>query len=191
MTPLRHLIKIITVILVSTLLVSCSYKKGLIYSSNKVSSNAKIAVIIDSENNIKNAVLISFLKQGFKVKAVNSSDLYTMKDVYDISDMKKISYNLADAEVSTVQKSYDNIYKLHIYNFELNKAEYLKQIRAEWDVDYLVLLDLKEWERVSWARVINLRTFEIDFIENYPTAYNDNIQTITEHFIKNISGKKD
>jgi len=189
MTPLKHITKINSIILAIILLSSCSYKKGLIYSSTKISSNSKIGVIIDSENNLKNAVLITFLKHGFKVKAVNSSDLYTMKDVYDISDMKKLSYNLADVEVSTVQKTYDNIYKLHIYNFELNKAEYLKQIRSEWDVEYLVLLDLKEWEKVSWVRVINLKTFEIDFIENYPTAYNDNIQTITEHFIKNITGK--
>jgi len=129
------------------------------------------------------------MKQGFRVKAVNAADLYTMKDVYDISDLKKLSYNLSEQDVSTVQKSYDNIYKLHVYNFELSKAEYLKQIRAEWDVEYLILLDLKEWEKVSWARVINLRTFEIDFIENYPTSYNDNVETITEHFIQNITGK--
>jgi len=189
MTPVKHLKKIVIFILISIFLISCSSKKGLVYSSGKLSSNSKIAVIIDSQNNIKNAVLISFLKQGFKVKAVNSSDLYTMKDVYDISDLKKISYNISEENVSTVQKTYDNIYKLHIYNFELSKAEYLKQIRSEWDVEYLVLLDLKEWEKVSWARVINLKTFEIDFIENYPTAYDDNIETITEHFIKSITGK--
>lgn len=190
MAPLKHIIKINHIILASIIiLTSCSYKKGLIYSSNKISPNSKIGVIIDSENNLKNAVLITFLKHGFKVKVVNSSDLYTMKDVYDISDMKKLSYNLSDVEVSTVQKTYDNIYKLHIYNFELNKAEFLKQIRTDWDVEYLVLIDLKEWEKVSWTRVINLKTFEIEFIENYPTGYNDNIQTITEHFIKNITGK--
>lgn len=116
-------------------------------------------------------------------------DLYTMKDVYDIADLKRLSYNIAEDNVSTVQKTYDNIYKLHVYNFELSKAEYLKQIKTEWDVEYIVLLDLKNWEKVSWARVINLKNFELDFIENYPTAYNDNIETITNHFIKNITGK--
>ena len=112
-----------------------------------------------------------------------------MKDVYDISDLKKLSYNLDEQNVSTVEKTYDNIYKLHIYNFELNKAEFLKQIRNEWDIEYLLILELKEWERVSWARVINLKTLEIDFVENYPTGYNDNIETIISHFINNISGK--
>lgn len=189
MTPVSHLKKIVIFIFASIFVISCSSKKGLVYSSGKLPASSKIAVIIDSPNNIKNAVLITFLKQGFRVKAVNSSDLYTIKDVYDISDLKKLSYNIADSEVSTIQKSYDNIYKLHVYNFEASKIEYLKQIRTEWDVDYIVLLDLKEWEKVSWARVINLRTFEIDFIENYPTAYNDNVETITDHFIKNITGK--
>jgi len=189
MTSVSHFKTIVILILTSVFIISCSTKKGLLFSSAKLSSGSKIAVIIDSRDNIKNAVLISFLKQGFKVKAFNSSDLYSMKDVYDISDLKKISYNMSDDSVSTVQKTYDNIYKLHIYNFELSKAEYLKQIRTDWDVEYIILLDLKAWEKVSWARVINLKTYEIDFIENYPTAYNDNIETVTEHFIKNITGK--
>ena len=189
MRSCRYPVKLIVIILIAIYLSSCSSKKGLLYSGGRVPSNSKIAVIIDSPNNLKNVVLVSFLKQGFKVKALNASDMYTMKDVYDISDLKKISYDLANENVSTVEKTYDNIYKLHIYNFELNKAEFLKQIRNEWDVEYLILIDLKEWEKVSWARVINLRTFEIDFIENYPTTYNDNIETIVDHFIKNITGK--
>lgn len=189
MIPGSHIKKMSVLLLSLMLLISCSTKKGLVYSSGKISSGSKIAVIIDSPNNIKNAVLIPFLKQGFRVKAVNSSDLYTIKDVYDISDMKKVSYNISDDSVSTIQKAYDNVYKLHIYNFEVSKAEYMKQLRTDWDVEYIVLLDMKNWEKVSWARVINLKTFDIDFIENYPTAYNDNVETITEHFIKNITGK--
>jgi len=171
-------------------IVSCSTKKGLVHSSSKIPSNAKIAVIIDYPNPLKNVVLVSFLKQGFRVKALNSADLYTMKDVYDISDFKWVSYNLMSQDtVPTMEKAYDSIYKLQIYNFEVNKIEFLKQIRAEWDVDYIILMDLKEWEKVSWARVINLRNFEIEFVENYPTAYNDNIETIVNHFIANITGK--
>ncbi len=189
MIPESHHKKIIVLLFTIALITSCSSKKGLVYSSGKMSAGSKIAVIIDSPNNIKNAVLIPFLKQGFRVKAVNSSDLYTIKDVYDISDMKKVSYNISDDNVSTIQKAYDNIYKLHIYNFEVSKAEYMKQLRTEWDIEYIVLLDMKDWEKVSWARVINLKTFEIDFVENYPTAYSDNVETITEHFIKNITGK--
>lgn len=189
MSSKKYLIRLFILTLVVLYTASCSTKKGLVYTANKIPSNAKIAVVIDYPNSLKNVVLVSFLKQGFRVKAFNASDLYTMKDVYDISDLKKLSYNLDEQNVSTVEKTYDNIYKLHIYNFELNKAEFLKQIRSEWDVEYLLILELKEWERVSWARVINLKTLEIDFVENYPTGYNDNIETIISHFINNISGK--
>ncbi len=189
MSSKKHVIKLFIVMLAVIYSVSCSSKKGLVYTANKIPSNAKIAVVIDYPNTLKNVVLVSFLKQGFRVKAFNASDLYTMKDVYDISDLKKLSYNLDEQNVSTVEKTYDNIYKLHIYNFELNKAEFLKQIRAEWDVEYIILIDLKEWEKVSWARVINLRTYEIDFVENYPTKYNDNIETIITHFISSITGR--
>lgn len=185
----NFLTRLVLLALVVIYTASCSTKKGLVYTASKIPSNAKIAVVLDYPNNLKNVVLVSFLQQGFKVKAFNASDLYTMKDVYDISDLKKLSYNLDEQNVSTVEKTYDNIYKLHIYNFELNKAEFLKQIRNEWDVDYLLLIELKEWEKVSWARVINLRTLEIEFVENYPTGYNDTIETIISHFIANITGK--
>ncbi len=179
----------IMILALSIAVTSCSSKKGVLYSNAKIPSRSKIAVIIDSPNNLKNVVLVSFMKKGYQVKAFNASDLYTFNDVYDISDLKKLSYDLAGDTVPTVEKTYENMYKLHVYNFELNKAEFLKQIRTEWDVDYLILLDLKDWEKVSWARVINLKTFEIDYIENYPTGYTDNIETITNHFITGISGR--
>ena len=183
---------LIAIVIISLFLVSCSSKKGLIHSSSKLSPNSKIGVVIDAPNNLKNAALITFMKQGFRVKAFNASDLYTLSDVYDIADLKKLSYNIADETVSTVstfEKTYDNIYKLHVYNFELNKAETLQQIRSAWDVDYLIVLDLKDWEHVSWARVVNLRTLDIEYIENYPTKYNDNVETIIAHFAKNITGR--
>lgn len=183
---------LIAIVIFSLFIVSCSSKKGLVHSSSKLSPNSKIGVVIDAPNNLKNAVLITFMKQGFRVKAFNASDLYTLSDVYDIADLKKLSYNIADETVSTVstfEKTYDNIYKLHVYNFELNKAETLQQIRSAWDVDYLIVLDLKDWEHVSWARVVNLRTLDIEYIENYPTKYNDNVETIIAHFAKNITGR--
>ncbi len=186
----RRIIKYPFIFLILFLFItSCTSKKGLIYSSARVPSGSKIAVVIDSPNNLKNVVLATFMKRGFRVKAFNASDLYSIRDVYDISDLKKLSYNISEENVSTVEKTYDNIYKLHIYNFELNKAEFLQKIRDQWDVDYLVLMDLQDWESVSWARVVNLRTYNISFVENYPTRYNDNIETIVRHFIKNISGQ--
>ena len=176
-------------ILHSNAKIPVSAKKGILHSNAKIPVSSKIGIIIDSPNNLKNVVLALFMKRGYQVTAINASDLYTFKDVYDIADMKKLSYDMADDTVPTVEKTYENMYKLHIYNFELNKIQFLRQIRDEWRVEYLIILDYKDWEKVSWARVINLRTFEIDFIENYPTAYTDNIETITNHFINGISGR--
>ncbi len=180
---------IILITVIPFFMLSCSTKKGLIHTSAKLPSQAKVGIVIDSPNNLKNAVLVTFMNEGFRVKAFNASDLYSMEDIYDIKDMKKISYKIKDkkaSEVSAFEKAYDNIYKLHFYNYELNKASTLQQIRSNWDVDFLIVLDLKDWENISWARVINLRTLDIEFIENYPTKYNDNIETIITHFAKNI-----
>jgi len=186
---MKFMLKILSILLLSSILFSCSTKKGLVYSSSRVSTSSRIAVVIDSPNNIKNAVLISFMKKGFRVKAFNSSDLYTQREVFDISDLKRISYDIDNDNLPTLEKTYDNAYKLHIYNFELNKAEYLNEIARKWKVDYLVLLDLHEWESVSWARVINLTTMDLVYIENYPTKYTDNLESVVNHFIRNITGK--
>ena len=177
------------VLIISVFLFSCSSKKGLVYSSSKLPANSKVGVVIDSPSNVKNAVLITFMNQGLRVKAFNASDLYTLSDVYDIADYKKLSYNLAGDTLPGSDKTYENLYQLHVYNFELDKAKTLKQIRTEWDVDYLIILDLQNWEKISWCRVVNLRTLDIEYIENYPTQYNDNVETIIEHFAKNITGR--
>jgi len=40
----------------------------------------------------------------------------------------------------------------------------------------------------SWGRAINLETFEIVWVENYPTRYNDTPEKIVDHFISTMSG---
>ncbi len=181
-------LRLYTIPLIGLLFFSCSSPKSLFYSKSKVPMGASIGVIIDSPNDLKNITLISFMRKGFRVKAFNSSDLYTMKEIFDIVDLKRISYEISNENLPALSGAFSNAYKLHIYNFELHKAEYLSKISKEWKVDYLVLLDLKNWESVSWARVINLRTMNLEYIENYPTKYNDNIESIVDHFISNISG---
>lgn len=173
------------------ILFSCSAKKEVSYSKIKVSSNSNIAVIIDCPNNAKNVVLTEFMKKRFRVKAINASDLYSLSDIYDIKDFKKVAYesSLRDIEaLMSMEKTYDNLYKLHVYNFEVNKAEILKEMRDKWDVSYLIILDLKDWENVSWGRAIDLKTYELVWVENYPTKYNDNVETIISHFISSITG---
>ena len=186
----KHLIVAVNLVLILAV-AGCSTKKALKYTGKQVPRNASIAIIVDSPENLKNAVLVRFLSRGFNVKAVNASDFYSMEAVFDIEDMKRLSYN-GDAERSIVamERTVNNVYKLHVYNFELNKAEILAELRTKWDVQYLVLLELNDWEETSWIRVIDLKTYEIIAIENYPTSYNDTIETIVGHFIDTMAGSQ-
>ena len=169
---------------------NCSSKKAVKFSSAILPSKSNIAIIIDSPNNIKNVVMAKFLEKGFDVKAFNASDLYSMNEIFDIKDLKKLSYSAAaDNSLLSMEKTYNNIYKLHVYNFEINKADLLAEIKSKWNVDYIVILDLKNWKSVSWGRIINLKNYEIMWIENYPTKYTDNLETVIEHFIESMTKK--
>jgi hypothetical protein len=120
--------------------------------------------------------------------AINASDFYSLKDVFDIKDMKKVSYKSKSRDsIISMERTINNIYKLHIYNFEANKAEILNELKTKWRVQYLILLDLKDWQDISWGRAINLNTYQLIWVENYPTSEIDNIETLTEHFIQSMS----
>lgn len=190
----KHIVlpKIMTILLIITALIttSCSSKKAVKFQSSPLPAKANIAVIIDSPNNIKNVVLAKFLDKGFDVKALNAADMYTMNEIFDIKDLKKLSYTAsADNSLLSMEKTYNNIYKLHVYNFEINKAELLSEIKTKWNVNYIVILDLKDWRSVSWGRIIDLKTYEITWLENYPTKYTDNLETILDHFIVSMTTK--
>ncbi|MFC1668769.1 hypothetical protein ACFL20_00130 [Spirochaetota bacterium] len=181
-------ITILSLTVLTFILSSCSTKKSVKYTKRTIPSRSSVAVIIDSPNNIKNVVLAKFLAKGFNVKAINAADFYRLGDIFDISDLKKISFS-GDASNSllSMEKTYNNIFKLHMYNFEISKAELLSEIKTKWKVNYLILLDLRDWGEVSWARVISLENNEIIWLENYPTGYGDNIETIVDHFIKSMT----
>lgn len=173
---------------------SCSAKRAVVSQRQKVTPGTSIAVIVDHPNNIKNLVISRFMEKNFQVVAFNASDIYEMKDVFDIKDFKKVSYSVSvkddDKSLLGMERTFDNVYKLHVYNFEISKAETLAQIRQKWNVRYLVLMDLRDWESVSWARAINLDTFEIVWLENYPTKYGDTPEKIVDHFIASMSGSR-
>ncbi len=185
----RVLVLIIVSIMITGL--SCAAKKNIKFSKRKLPAQSSIAVVYDGENNLKNVVLVKFLSRGYNIRAFNSADLYRLSDIFDIKDLKKVSYGVsADAgAVLSMQKSFNNIYKLHFYNYEINKAELLTELKNKWKVDYLVILDLQNWEEVSWGRLIDLQNYEIMWLENYPTRYGDNIETIMDHLINSMSGK--
>jgi hypothetical protein len=181
---------LLTLLFVFVFLFSCTAKKSIKYLQKPISSNSKIGVIIDAPNNLKNVVLMKFLKKGYNVKAINASDLYLMSDIFDITDLKKLSYNSGNSDsLVSMEKTYNGIYKMHVYNFELNKVEILNDIKKKWGIDYLILFDLKNWEKVSWGRAIDLNSYEIVWLENYPVAYTDNLETVLDHFIESINKK--
>ena len=168
----------------------CASKKAIKYTSKPIAPRSELAVIIDSPNNLKNVVFATFMNKGFKIKSFNASDLYKNTDHFDIRDFKKVAYSSGFGEDNTLlstEKTYDNIFKLHLYNYELNKAAILEEIKNKMGVQYLIILDLRDWEKVSWARAIDLQTYEIIWVENYPTAYSDTIVSIVEHFIASMS----
>jgi hypothetical protein len=73
-----------------------------------------------------------------------------------------------------------------VYNYELSKAETLGQMKDKWATRYLVLLELKDWEHVSWARVIDLGSYELVGVINYSTQYRDSLETVLDRFITEI-----
>ncbi len=130
-------------------------KKGCVLDTENLSRDHSVAVVIDSSNAIKNVVVTRFMRQGFKVAAVNLADYYSMKDMYDIRDYKKVSFIASEGENAgaskTLDRALDNLHKLHFYNYEISKIQSMKEIREKTGVRYLVLLDLKNWEDVSWG----------------------------------------
>lgn len=170
---------------------SCSTKKSVKFMKTPVPSGVNVAVIVEAENNHKNVILERFLAKGYNVIAINASDFYSMDNIFDIKDIKKLSYKgkLGDSLVS-MERTVNNIYKLHMYNFEVNKAEFINELKTKLKVQYLILLNLNNSPDISWGRAINLNTYELIWVENYPTKHRDEIPDIIEHFIASMSGKQ-
>ncbi len=168
----------------------CASKKSVAVVKQKIAPASSVIVIVDCPTNVQNVIYSKFMSRDLKVKAFNASDIYTAQDVFDITDFKKVAYKTTLNDINllfSMQKTYDNLYKLHVYNYELSKAETLGQMKDKWGARYLVLLEFKDWERVSWARVIDLATFELVGVINYSTQYRDTLETVIEHFVANLA----
>lgn len=184
-------VKLFFAVLTAVAVFSCSTQEGSRFSSKPLPQRANVAIIIDGPNKVRNFILGKFMENGFNVKAVNASDLLSPSDVYDIRDFKKSADESfpADSTIQDLEKAYSNIFKLHVYNYELHKAEILSKIRTTFDVQYLVLLNLSDWQEVSWGRVIDLRTFELIWVENYPTKYEDTLDSVIDHLIESATSR--
>lgn len=174
----------VIMIITAMFIISCTPKKMVKFTDKPVPKNANIAVIIDYNNNIKNVVISKFLTLGYRVSAFNASDLFNMKDYKDTKTVNSLNiYNFP------LDKSFSNIFKMNIYNYELSKAEVFSEISKKYDVQYIMLLELRDWQDVSWARVIDVRNYSVIYIENYTTKYSDNIESVIDHFAQGMSGK--
>ncbi len=185
------------VLFMFTIIAGCASKRPVRALRQQVSPNSQVAVIVDHPNNIKNVIMARFMEKNYRVKAFNASDLYTLKDIYDITDYKTLAYKTdmapegqGQGDLLSFEKSYDNLYKLHVYNYELNKAESLAEMRSKYGIQFLIIMDLKDWQKVSWARAINLSSFEVVWVENYPAGYDDSLEDVVDHFITSMSGTK-
>jgi hypothetical protein len=163
--------------------------KSVKYLSRPIPANSSVAVIVDAPNKFKNIIMAQFLTRGFYVKAVNAADFYSLNEIFDIRDFKKVSYIGQDDGFLSLEKTYNNLYKMHYYNFEVNKAEVLADMRNKWNVQYLVLLELKLISNTCWGRVIDLRTNDIIWIENHPASVADDPAKIVNRLIDSMTGK--
>jgi hypothetical protein len=190
------LFAIVSVVCSLTIVTSCIQKKGYSFVKQTIPRSSSVGIIVDSRNEIKNVIIGQFMDKGYKVKAINASDLYTLSDAFTIKDYKYLAYNESEVVLSspddtltTAQKSFDSVYKLHVFNYETQKADMMNEIKNKWGVKYLIILDLQDWQKVSWARVIDLDSLEVIALENYPGAYSDKVDTIVTHFINTIAVK--
>lgn len=186
---MRNITAITVAFLVTLSGSSCDMGRSVKYLSKPIPANSGIAVIVDAQNKQKNAILARFLARGFNVKAINASDFYSINDVFDIRDFKKVSYIGQNENFLSLEKTYNNLYKMHFYNFEINKAEMLAEMKNKWNVQYLVLLDLKD-SSGCWGRAIDLRTNDIVWIENRGLSYGAGTDKIIDDFIDSMTGKR-
>lgn len=168
--------------------VSCGGAKSVKYLARPIPVNSGIAVIIEAPNKVKNVVLSRFLERGFNVKAINASDFYSINDVFDIRDFKKVSYIGQDENFLSLEKTYNNLYKMNFYNYEVNKVEILGEMRNKWNVQYLILIALNDMGG-AWGRAIDLRTNDIVWIDNRGVSF-QTAAGIVDSFIDSMTGKK-
>lgn len=190
--------RVFLIIIFATLLVQCRSYQGAYHIKQAISEGSKVAVLIEGNNEMKNAVFLEFMNAGYDVKAVNAADFYTTDDVYDIKTLKTKTLSTdaddedaAKRDAAFADKAFNNIYKLHLYNFENFKAEALDDMRKNWGSDYLILLSMTRWdEGYSWARAIDLRNKNLIYVHNYTTGKSDTYQTITRNMIEVLKNGK-
>jgi hypothetical protein len=62
----------------------------------------------------------------------------------------------------------------------------LSEMKSKWGIKYIILLEMKDWEHLCWARTIDLDSNEVIGIENYQTKYSDKVGDVIDHFIESL-----
>ena len=176
---------------------ACQTQKEAYYIKSPIPKQVRLAVLIKGKNEIKNAAYIEFLNAGYNLQGLNASDFYTIADVFDIKSYKKSVKAAALRKKDTkftatlLDRAFDSIYKLHIYNFENSKADYIREMAKRWQIDYIVLISMKDWKKgYSWIRAINVNTLELTYVHNYRAGHSDSYQSILKRMIDTmLSGK--
>jgi hypothetical protein len=181
-----------------TTLLSCRSTQERFVITERIPRGSNIAVLVEGGNDIKNVVFMEFMNAGYAVKAFNATDFYAVDDVIDVKDLKKQAfvaniYDPKNPQRSAVvsEKIFENIYKLHIFNFENLKAEMLQNLQRKLGIRYVVILSFAHWDAgYSWARVIKLDNMEVVYVHNYPTHRKDSYQTVSNKMISIMQNGK-
>jgi len=183
--------KILSIACAAAVLLGCRSGQSTYVIKESIPKNSNVAILIEGENDLKNAVFMQFMSAGYSVKAFNASDFYATDDVLDVKAIKKTAFvaNLfhprnSQRQVAVADKVFENIYKLHIFNFENLKAEMLQSLKTKLNVRYMVLLSLSRWDQgYSWARAIKLDNMDLVFVQNYKATRKDDLKSVVAQMI--------
>jgi hypothetical protein len=184
--------KLVWVLCLSAFIFGCRSAQNKYAIKEAIPKNSNIAILVEGENDLKNAVFTEFMNAGYAVKAFNATDFYTTDDVLDVKALKKTAFvtNLFDPknsqrQVAVADKVFENIYKLHLFNFENLKAEMLQSLRVKMGIRYVILLSLTRWDTgYTWARAIKLDNMELVFVQNYNAARKDDLKSVVGAMIE-------
>jgi hypothetical protein len=186
------------VLCLCALATACRSARNTYAIKEAIPKNSHVAILIEGENDLKNAVFTEFMNAGYAVKAFNATDFYTTDDVLDVKALKKTAFvsNLFDPknsqrQVAVADKVFENIYKLHLFNFENLKAEMLQNMRLKMGVRYVILLSLSRWDTgYAWVRAIKLDNMELVFVQNYSAARKDDLKSVVGQMIETMQKGK-
>lgn len=183
--------RILFVLGAALILTACRSTRNNYVIKEAIPKSSNIAVLIEGENDLKNAVFMEFMRGGYEVKAFNATDFYTTDDVLDVKSLKKTAFvtNLFDPknsqrQVAVADKVFENIYKLHLFNFENLKAEMLQSLQKRLGIRYVILLSLSRWDAgYTWARAIKLDNMQLVFVQNLNVSRKDDVKSVVASMI--------